>query len=118
MKLYWEKMLGFPLFVLLGGFALDWSMNHAPMLFLPLIVLYPVIVILMARDPLMDCPHLVYRVLVIGTAVAILCWLQRWPLHCMFIAAMYLVGPNFTAQGARLRRLWSHERGIQRGDKV
>jgi hypothetical protein len=107
MNLYWEKMIGFPLFVLLGGLALDWSILHAPILFLPLIVLYPVIVILMARDPLMDCPHIFYRALVTGIAVGIFCWLQRWPLHFMLIAAMYLTGPNYTEARARLRRFWA-----------
>ncbi len=107
MNLYWEKMIGFPLFVLLGGLALDWSAHHAPILFLPLIVLYPVIVILMARDPLMDCPHIFYRALVSGIAVGIFCWLQRWPLHFMLIAAMYLTGPNYTEARARLRRFWA-----------
>jgi hypothetical protein len=114
MNIYWEKMIGFPLFVLLGGFALDWSLNHAPVLFIPLIVVYLVIVILMARDPLMDCPHLFYRLLVVGTVVAILCWLQRWPLQFMLIAAIYLVGPNYTEQRARVRRFWSPVRGRER----
>ena len=107
MNLYWEKMIGFPLFVLLGGLALDWSINHAPILFFPLMVVYPVIVILMAREPLMDCPHFFYRLLVVGTAVAIFCWLQRWPLQFMVIAAMFLVSPNYTEERARLKRFWA-----------
>lgn len=109
-NLYREKMIGFPLFVLSGGFALDWSVSHAPMLFLPLVVVYPVIVMLMARDPLMDCPHIVYRVLIIGIATAVFCWLQRWPLQLMVIAAIYLVGSNYTEQRACLRRFWSRGR--------
>ena len=111
MKLYWEKMIGFPLFVLLGGFAIDWSVNHAPILFVLLMVVYPVIVILMARDPLMDCPHFFYRLLVVGTAVAIYCWLQRWPLQFMFIAAIYLTGPNYNEEKDRLRRFRARIRG-------
>ena len=110
MNLYWEKMIGFPLFVLLGGLALDWSILHAPILFLPLIVLYPVIVILMARDPLMDCPHFFYRALVSGIAVAIFCWLQRWPLQFMGIAAIWLTGPNYVDAQVRLRRFWARMR--------
>ena len=111
MKLYWEKMIGFPLFVLLGGFAIDWSVYHAPIFYAILMVFYPVIVILMARDPLMDCPHFFYRGLVTGTALAVVYSMQRWPFLIMFIAAIYLTGPNYNEEKDRLRRFRARIRG-------
>ena len=118
MNLYWEKMIGFPIFVLLGGLALDGAVNYVPVMFFPLMVLYPIMVILMARDPLMDCPHFVYRALVIGSALMMFCWIQRWPYWIAFVAALYLTGPNYTAQCARLRRRFlSNVRRLPRNGK-
>lgn len=113
-NLYWEKMIGFPLFVLLGGLALDVSMGYVPVMFFLLMVLYPVVVILMARDPLMDCPHFLYRALVIGSALAVYCWIQRWPYLIVFVAALYLTGPTNTNPCARRRRFLSHARRLPR----
>ena len=110
MNLYWEKIIGFPIFVLLGGLALDISMNNIPVMFFPLMVLYPIMVILMARDPLMDCPHFLYRALVFGSALGVYAWIQRWPYWIAFVAALYLTGSNYTARCALLRRVWASAR--------
>lgn len=106
MNLYWEKMIGFPIFVLFGGLALDGAVNYIPVMFFPLMVVYPILVILMARDPLMDCPHFFYRALVIGSALGVYVCIQRWPYLIAFVAALHLTSPNYTARCARFRRFW------------
>ncbi len=102
------KLIGYPAFVILGALAGDPGLEHLPFLFGPLMVLYPLIIVLLASDPAVYRLPFKYRLLVLAVIALAVWWFQLWALNLGFWMAcfsMSFIDPEGRAR-SRLVRGW------------
>lgn len=100
------KIIGYPAFVVLGAVAIDRGMDYLPVLFVPFMVLYPLIIILCASDPAVYRLPFKYRLVGLVTLAVAVWWIQIWPLNLglmMAAGTMGMFDPERRARNKRLR---------------
>ncbi len=100
------KLIGYPAFVILGAVAVDGGLEYFPYLFGPLMVLYPLIIVLFASDPAVYRLPFKYRLFVVAILAVTVWWFQVWLLNLGFglaFSAMSFIDPEGPARSRRVR---------------
>lgn len=100
------KLIGYPAFVILVALAIDGGIDHLPYVFGPLMVLYPLIIVLLASDPAVYRLPFKYRLLVVAVIAVAMWWFQLRLLNLGFGMAcfsMSFIDPEGRARSRRVR---------------
>ena len=100
------KLIGYPAFVILGAVAVDSGIEQFPWLFVPLMLAYPLVIVLLASDPVVYRLPFKYRLVVFAVLAVAVWWFQVWLLNLGFglaFSAMSFIDPEGRARSIRFR---------------
>jgi len=106
------KLIGYPAFVILGALAIDGGIEHLPYVFGPLMVLYPLIIVLFASDPAVYRLPFKYRLFVVAILAVTVWWFQNGLLNLGFWLAFFSMSFIDPEGRARSRRVRAWIRGL------
>ncbi len=100
------KLIGYPAFVILGAVAVDGATKQFPWLFVPLMLMYPLVIMLLASDPAVYRLPFKYRLFVVAILAVTLWWFQNGLLNLGFwlvFFSMSFIDPEGRARSRRVR---------------
>ena len=112
MKTDVAKTAGYLAFIVLGAVAINWLMDIAPFLLIPILALYLPVIVILLSDPVVYRVCLGYRFLGLVLLATAVWWLQIWILNLAFFVAALAVGFLDPDRRARSKRIRTGIRGL------
>ncbi|MBL7645502.1 MAG: hypothetical protein JNK74_04850 [Candidatus Hydrogenedentes bacterium] len=86
------KLIGYLAFVILGAVVVDGATKQFPWLFVPLMLMYPLVIMLLASDPAAYQLPFIGRLIVLAILAVAAWWIQIWPLYIGWMMAAHTMG--------------------------